>query len=184
MTVGTGDDSDLVLDMRDIGMRFGEAWVLQHVNFGVRRGEVHALVGHNGAGKSTLMKIALGGQAPTEGNVTINGRPLTFSRPAESRLLGLGMVLQERSLIRTLSGLDNIFLNAERTNRFGIVQRRAEEREAAGLCQRVGISSSVLRKTVSEMSPVQQELVEIAKALRLARDVLVLDEPTAPLAER
>ena len=184
MTVGTGDDSDLVLDMRDIGMRFGEAWVLRHVDFGVRRGEVHALVGHNGAGKSTLMKIALGGQAPTEGSVTINGTPLTFSRPAESRLLGLGMVLQERSLIRTLSGLDNIFLNAERTNRFGIVQRRAEEREAAGLCQRVGISRSVLRKTVSEMSPVQQELVEIAKALRLARDVLVLDEPTAPLAER
>jgi ribose transport system ATP-binding protein len=184
MTVGTDDGSDLVLDMRDIGMRFGEAWVLRHVDFSVRRGEVHALVGHNGAGKSTLMKIALGGQAPTEGGVTINGTPLTFSRPAESRLLGLGMVLQERSLIRTLSGLDNIFLNAERTNRIGIVQRRVEEREATDLCQRVGISRSVLRKTVSEMSPVQQELVEIAKALRLARDVLILDEPTAPLAER
>jgi ABC-type sugar transport system ATPase subunit len=102
------------------------------------------------------MKIALGGQEPTEGTVTIAGTPLTFSRPAESRRLGLGMVLQERSLIRTLSGLDNIFLNAERTSRIGIIQRRAEEREAAGLCQRVGISRSVLRKTASEMSPVQQ----------------------------
>ena len=183
MTGDTGDDSELVLDMRDVGMRFGEAWVLQHVDFGVRRGEVHALVGHNGAGKSTLMKIALGGQAPTEGNVRINRTELTYSRPAESRLLGLGMVLQERSLIRTLSGLDNIFLNAERTNRAGIIQRRAEEREAVSLCQRVGISRSVLRKTVSEMSPVQQQLVEIAKALRLARDVLILDEPTAPLTE-
>jgi ribose transport system ATP-binding protein len=165
-------------------MCFGEAWVLRHVDFGVQRGEVHALVGHNGAGKSTLMKIALGGQEPTEGSVKIAGTQLTFSRPAESRRLGLGMVLQERSLIRTLSGLDNIFLNAESTNRIGTINRQAEEREAAGLCERVGISRSVLRKTVSDMSPVQQELIEIAKALRLARDVLILDEPTAPLAER
>jgi ABC-type sugar transport system ATPase subunit len=184
MTVEVSGDPDLVLDMSDVGMRFGDEWVLRHVDFAVRRGTIHALVGHNGAGKSTLMKIALGGQAPTEGVVRINGQPLTFSRPAESRQLGLGMVLQERSLIRTLNGLDNIFLNAERVNRARIVRRGAEEREAAELCHRLGVSRSILRKTIGEMSPVQQELVEIAKALRLASAVLVLDEPTAPLAER
>src|SRR5438477_11371989 len=108
---------EFALDMRDIGMRFGEQWVLRHVDFGVRKGSIHALVGHNGAGKSTLMKIALGGYSPTEGSVRIGGHPLTFSRPAEARELGLGMVLQERSLIRTLNGLDNIFLNAEHVNR-------------------------------------------------------------------
>jgi ribose transport system ATP-binding protein len=184
MTVAGSDATPLAIDMRDVGMRFGEQWVLRNVDFAVRKGSIHALVGHNGAGKSTLMKIALGSQVPTEGTIDINGQSLTFSRPAESRQLGLGMVLQERSLIRTLSGLDNIFLNAERVNRIRIVRRGEEMREAAELCHRLGISRTVLNKTVAEMSPVQQELVEIAKALRLAREVLILDEPTAPLTER
>jgi ribose transport system ATP-binding protein len=175
---------ELALDMQGIGMRFGEQWVLRNVDFNVRKGSIHALVGHNGAGKSTLMKIALGGYAPTEGSVRIGGNPLTFSRPAEARDLGLGMVLQERSLIRTLNGLDNIFLNAEHTNRAGIVRRGQELEEAGELCRRLGISKSVLNRTIAEMSPVQQELVEIAKALRLGREVLILDEPTAPLTER
>ena len=174
---------ELALDMRDIGMRFGEEWVLRHVDFTVRKGSIHALVGHNGAGKSTLMKIALGGYSPTEGTVRIGGNPLTFSRPAEARELGLGMVLQERSLIRSLNGLDNIFLNAEHVTRIGTVRRRQELEEAGRLCQRLGISRSVLNRTIAEMSPVQQELVEIAKALRLGREVLILDEPTAPLTE-
>jgi ribose transport system ATP-binding protein len=175
---------EVALEMHDIGMRFGEQWVLRNVDFNVRKGSIHALVGHNGAGKSTLMKIALGGYSPTEGRVRIGGRPLTFSRPAEARELGLGMVLQERSLIRTLNGLDNIFLNAEHVTQLGIVRYRREREEAGELCQRLGISRSVLNRTIAEMSPVQQELVEIAKALRLGREVLILDEPTAPLAER
>lgn len=184
MNLETPSGPEFALDMRDIGMRFGEQWVLRNVDFSVRKGSIHALVGHNGAGKSTLMKIALGGYAPTEGSVRIGGNQLTFSRPAEARDLGLGMVLQERSLIRTLNGLDNIFLNAEHTNRAGIVRRGQELEEAGELCRRLGISRSVLNRSIAEMSPVQQELVEIAKALRLGREVLILDEPTAPLAER
>ncbi len=176
--------SQPALDMKNIGMRFGESWVLRHVDFQVARGAIHALVGHNGAGKSTLMKIALGGYAPTEGSVYIAGHRLTFSRPAESRQLGLGMVLQERSLVRTLTGLDNVFLNAEAVNRLGLVRTNKEMEQADELCDRIGLRRSVLQKRVSEMSPVEQELVEIVKALRLAKDVLVLDEPTAPLTDR
>jgi ribose transport system ATP-binding protein len=180
----TAAASDLALDMRDIGMQFGEQWVLRNVDWAVHRGSVHALVGHNGAGKSTLMKIALGGYAPTEGTVAIGGVPLTFTQPAEARRLGVGMVFQERSLVSTLSGLDNIFLNAERLNRIGIVDRRKETAEARLLCAQLGISPSILNRQTSEMSQLQQELVEIAKAMRLARTVLILDEPTAPLTDR
>lgn len=183
MTLEAQSAPELALDMRGIGMRFGEEWVLRNVDFSVRKGSIHALVGHNGAGKSTLMKIALGGYSPTEGVVQIGGHQLTYTRPAEARDLGLGMVLQERSLIATLNGLDNIFLNAEHVSRIGIVKRREELEEAAQLCARLGISRSVLNRTITEMSPVQQELVEIAKALRLGREVLILDEPTAPLTE-
>jgi ABC-type sugar transport system ATPase subunit len=177
-------DAEPALDMRDVGKRFGRVWVLRHVDLAVRRGSVHALVGHNGAGKSTLMKIALGGYEPSEGSVRIGGSPLTFSKPAEARSLGLGMVLQERSLISTLTGVDNIFLNAERTGRTGLVRGREQQREAEALCNQLGVSTSVLRRRVSEMSPVEQQMIEIAKAIRLARDVLILDEPTAPLTDR
>src|SRR6266851_2502841 len=117
---------NLALDMRDVGKRFGEIWVLRNVNYSVRAGSIHALVGHNGAGKSTLMKIALGGYAPTEGSVRISGRELTYSAPAEARRLGVGMVLQERSLIGTLTGLDNIFLNAEHVNAIGLLRGQDE----------------------------------------------------------
>jgi len=184
MELSSPTTTTLALDMQNIGMRFVEDWVLRDVVFAVQRGSVHALVGHNGAGKSTLMKIALGAVVPTEGTVKIGGADLTYSQPAEARNLGLGMVFQERSLISTLSGLDNIFLNAETVNRYGLVRQGAEAAEAAALCDQLGISRSVLQRRVSEMSQLEQELVEIAKAMRLARSVLILDEPTAPLTER
>jgi ribose transport system ATP-binding protein len=92
------------------------------------------------------------------------------------------MVLQERSLIDTLDGLDNIFLNAEKVNALRFVRRRSEAAEAEQLCKRLCISPSVLRVPVGAMSAVERQMVEIAKATRLARKVLILDEPTAPLS--
>jgi ribose transport system ATP-binding protein len=182
--VNSPQPPELALDMHDVGKRFGEVWVLRHVDYKVKPGTIHALVGHNGAGKSTLMKIALGGYAPTEGTVQVSGQTLTYSKPAEARRLGVGMVLQERSLIGTLSGLDNIFLNAEHLSRVGLVRTREEAAEAGRLCEQLGISRSVLKRLAMELSPVEQEMVEIAKAIRLARNVLILDEPTAPLTDR
>jgi ABC-type sugar transport system ATPase subunit len=176
--------ADAALDMRGIGMRFGDQWVLRNVDYAVHRGSVHGVVGHNGAGKSTLMKIALGGYRPVEGTVRVGGGELTFSQPAEARRLGVGMVLQEHSLISTLTGLDNIFLNAEPINRAHLLKRGEEVREAHELCDRLGIAPSVLRRQASHMSPVEQQMVEIAKAMRLAHNVLILDEPTAPLSNR
>jgi ribose transport system ATP-binding protein len=167
--------------MEHVGKRFAQVWVLKDVNVSVRRGSIHAIVGHNGAGKSTLMKIALGVEKPTEGEVRVAGQRLTYSRPAEARTLGLGMVAQERSLIRTLNGLDNLFLNSERLTSVGLVNIRKERAEIEALIREVGIHPSLLTTTVSDMSTIEQELIEIARALRLGSQVLVLDEPTAPL---
>jgi ABC-type sugar transport system ATPase subunit len=179
-----GTPSDLALEMRGIIKSFGPVPVLRGVDYVVRRGSIHALVGHNGAGKSTLMKIALGGHAPTEGSVRIGDSELTVAQPSEARRLGLGMVLQERSLISTLNGLDNIFLNAEHIGRGRVIRRRAELAEARTLCDRLGISHEVLDRRAADMTAVEQQMVEIAKAVRLASNVLVLDEPTAPLSHR
>ena len=170
-----------VLEMERIGKRFGQVWVLKNVNVSVRRGSIHAIVGHNGAGKSTLMKIALGAERPTEGGVRVAGQELTYSRPAEARTLGLGMVMQERSLIRTLSGLDNLYLNSEHKNATGLVDVRKQRAEIAGLLEELAIPRALLSTMTSDMSTIEQELIEIARALRLGSQVLVLDEPTAPL---
>jgi ABC-type sugar transport system ATPase subunit len=174
----------LALEMRDIEMSFAAAPVLQDVSFTLEPGVVHAIVGHNGAGKSTLMKIALGLHRPDKGEVFIGGERLDTADPSAARSLGLGMVFQEKSLIPTLNGLDNLFLNDERVTMAHSLRRRAEAKEAAGLCARLGISPSLLKRRVSELSAVEQQLLEIAKALRLASTVLILDEPTAPLGHR
>ncbi|WP_213451273.1 sugar ABC transporter ATP-binding protein [Rhizomonospora bruguierae] len=180
----TNDAAGRALDLRGVSMRFGEVRVLDRVDFAVEPGSVHAVVGHNGAGKSTLMKIALGVHQPTEGSVHIAGSPLTPAHPATARKLGLGMVMQERSLIDTLSGLDNLFLNDEKIGLTRAIRRRAQRQEALALTERLGISPDVLRRQVSQLSPVEQQMLEIAKAVRLAEHVLILDEPTAPLSHR
>lgn len=173
--------TDYVLEIRNVTKRFGSVPVLRNVNLRVRGGSIHAVVGHNGAGKSTLMKIALGAVSPSEGEVFVAGQKLTYARPAEARDLGLGMVMQERSLIDTLNGLDNLFLNAERRNGLGLVETRKQRQEAAGLLQELGIPSSLLSAKARDMSAIEQELMEIGRALRLGSKVLILDEPTAPL---
>jgi ribose transport system ATP-binding protein len=177
-------DDSFALDMSSISKRFGQTLVLDDVTFRVRRGTVHGLVGHNGAGKSTLMKIALGGVEPTSGTVRIGGTQLGYSRPAEARQAGVGMVLQELSLIPTLSVADNIFLNAEKTGRLGTIASRTQHREAAALLAELGIGSVRPAQTVGELGIAEQQMVEIAKALRLTRQLLILDEPTAPLSRR
>jgi ribose transport system ATP-binding protein len=173
---------DLALDMTGVSKRFGRTLVLDDVTFRVRGGSVHGLVGHNGAGKSTLMKIALGSVAPTSGTVSIGGTRLTYSRPAEARSAGVGMVLQELSLIPTLSVVDNIFLNAEHRSALGTIAARRERREARDLLLDLGITGISTSRPVGELGVAELQMVEIVKAIRMSRKLLILDEPTGPLA--
>jgi ribose transport system ATP-binding protein len=172
------------LDMTGVSKRFGRNLVLDDVTFRVRPGSVHGLVGHNGAGKSTLMKIALGAVEPTAGTVSVGGTPLTFSRPAGARDAGVGMVLQELSLIPTLSVADNIFLNDERLGRLRTISGRRERLQASELLRQLGITTIRPTRMVGELGIAEQQMVEIAKAVRLSRKLLILDEPTAPLARQ
>jgi ribose transport system ATP-binding protein len=171
------------LTLEGISKTYGAATVLDDVSVTVRPGSIHALVGHNGAGKSTLMKIALGGVVPSSGRVLVRGTDVTGAHPAVVRGAGLGMVLQELSLAPTMNGLENIFLGADKISRIGTVARRAERTEIYDLLARLGIATRLLRVPVYKMTVGQQHLIEIAKAIRLTRSVLILDEPTAPLDE-
>ena len=177
-------EGELALDMSGVSKRYGPTLVLDDVTFRVRHGSIHGLVGHNGAGKSTLMKIALGGVQPTTGSVSIGGKTLTFTRPAEARDAGVGMVLQELSLIPTLSVADNIFLNDERTGLLRTIRADSQRRAARDLLAELGLTSIPPSRVVADLSIAEQQMVEIAKALRLTRRLLILDEPTAPLSFR
>ncbi len=176
------DSPNLALEMLGIRKVYGATEVLHGVDLQVRPGSIHALVGANGAGKSTLLKIADGATAATTGRILVNGLERQFASPVEARRSGIGMVFQERSLLPDLSVADNIFLNDE-VSRAGWINWRAEVRESSRIFDRlrVRISPAAL---VGQLGVGDQQMVEIAKALRLATSVLILDEPTAALSER
>jgi ribose transport system ATP-binding protein len=174
--------SPFALELLGITKVYGATEVLHGVDFRVRPGSIHALLGANGAGKSTLLKIAVGAALPTSGRIVLNEQERHFSSPLEARKLGIGMVFQERSLIPDLSTVDNIFLNGE-IGKGGLIQQGAQLREARRIFGRLGVHISPAAR-ISQLSIADQQMVEIAKAVRLASAVLILDEPTAALTER
>ena len=173
--------SPFALELLGIGKSYGAIEVLRGIDLRVRSGSVHALLGANGAGKSTLLKIAAGATAST-GRILVDGIERHFANPFEARRAGIGMVFQERSLVPELSTVDNIFLNGE-ISRTGLIDVRAEALGTRKIFEQLGvqISPNVL---VGHLGIADQQMVEIAKALRLASAVLILDEPTAALTER
>jgi len=173
----------LALRMEAIEKTYAGTHAVGGVDFAVRAGEIHALAGSNGAGKSTLMKIAQGVVRPDAGSVWIGGHRMEHSGSGEARRAGLAMVFQDFSLAPTLSVLDNIFLGAEPVRALTLVDRDQELREASELLDRLGVVVD-LRAEVGRLGVGEQQMVEIAKALRLARTALLLDEPTAALSER
>lgn len=165
--------------MAGVCKSFGPVEVLHGVDFDLRHGEVHALLGGNGAGKSTLMKILQGVHRPDAGEIYVNGTGYAPQSPAEAASAGIGMIFQEFSLIPTLSVARNIFLGRE-PRRFGLIDDGAISRRAAELLRWMG-SQLDPGRTVNELPVGYWQLTEIAKALSLDARVLIMDEPTASL---
>lgn len=170
-----------ILEMQGISKHFGSLAALDGVDFSVRQGEIHALIGQNGAGKSTLMKILAGVYSPDAGQVRIDGQPVQFAHPRDALRLGIGTVYQDLSLVPKLSVADNIFLGRE-IGGF-LLDHRASIRQSAELLSSLGVTQIDVMRRVGTLSVAQQQLVEIAKVLAYNPRILVLDEPTAALAE-
>jgi ribose transport system ATP-binding protein len=175
-------EGQTILQMQGIKKSFVGVEVLHGVDLDLRAGEVHAIVGENGAGKSTLMKTLAGVHAPTEGTIRIDGEEVSFAHPAQAQAAGIGIVYQEFNLLPDRSVAENVFVGREPGKR-GVVDRRAMERETAKLLEEVGESSFSPRTPVRWLSVAQQQVVEIIKARSLNARILVLDEPTAALAD-
>lgn len=173
--------SEYILEMDDITKEFPGVTALSHVNFKVRKGEIHALVGENGAGKSTLMSI-LSGIHPYgsyTGRILYKGKECRFRHIRDSEGVGIAIIHQELALSPFMSIAENIFLGNERA-RNGVIDWDETHKEAVRLMKEVGLKEKHTTK-VKDIGVGKQQLVEIAKALSKNCELLILDEPTAAL---
>lgn len=172
-----------LLVMRGIHKRFPGVQALKGVNLEVRAGEVHALVGENGAGKSTLMHILAGVLQPDEGTIEFGGcANVVIADEHSAQQLGIAIVFQERSLFGSLSVAENIFAGRQSANRWGKIDRRALHGKSRELLDRVRLEVEP-DDSLELLSPAQQQMVEIAKALSVGAKLIIFDEPTASLTQ-
>ena len=169
------------LGARSVTRRFGPVTANDGIDFDAGRGTVHAIVGGNGAGKSTLMRILQGLDRPDEGSVTIDGRPVEFTGPADAFEHGIGMVHQEFMLVPGLTLLENLVLSSEPVDRLGQLDK-PRALDAARLLERQAGVVLDWDMTVDDAPVHVRQIVEILRLLYRGADVLILDEPTAVLA--
>jgi ribose transport system ATP-binding protein len=171
-----------VVSFRDVSKEFPGVLAVDSVDLEILPGEVHVVAGENGAGKSTLMKLLSQVERPSGGEIELSGERVDFHGPRYAQALGVAMVYQEFALASHLSIAENLFMGRE-PGRFGFVNRRAESEEARGLLERVGLRTDPDR-LVSTLTVAEMQRVEIAKALAIEAKVVIMDEPTATLAEK
>ncbi|MBJ9239279.1 sugar ABC transporter ATP-binding protein [Citrobacter braakii] len=175
--------SETFLQMSHITKRFPGVLALSNVDFALRKGEVHALLGENGAGKSTLMKILSGVYQPDEGDIVFEGQPVTFANPLSAQSAGITIIHQEFNLFPELTVEENIFIGREfcKNNRWRLDEK--QQRQAAiDILQKLNLNISP-DTLVADLTVAQQQMVEIAKAISVNAKILIMDEPTAALTE-
>ena len=175
----TTEAAELALELRGIVKRFGSLTANDGVDLELRRGEIHALLGENGAGKSTLMNIVYGMLTPDEGEIRVEGRPVTIRSPREAMAHGIGMVFQHFMLIPVMTVAENLVLGAE-PRKGGLLDIGAAKRRTRELSDRHGLRVDP-DAVVADVSVAQQQRIEILRALDRGAKILVLDEPTAVL---
>ncbi|HSL76561.1 MAG TPA: ATP-binding cassette domain-containing protein, partial [Candidatus Limnocylindrales bacterium] len=182
MTDGVGSSPPRVLEMRGIEKSFPGVHALRAVDLDVSAGEIHGLVGENGAGKSTLIKILAGAYARDGGEIRIGGERVEAAGPSEMIGRGVAVIYQEPSLAPHLSVAENIFMGRLPTRRLGVVDYRKLAEDTAVVAERLGLDLDPTVR-VATLSVARRQMVEIAKALSRDARLIVLDEPSAVLAD-
>ncbi len=172
--------ADVVLSARRISKSFSGVQVLFSVDFELRRGEVHALMGENGAGKSTLVKILSGFEQPTSGEILLDGAPVKLPANGAAEALGIVIIHQEFNLAEHLTVAESLFLGREVT-RFGVLDRRFMRAETRRVLDMLG-SEVDENALIGSLAVADKQMVEIAKAISRDARVVIMDEPTAVLS--
>lgn len=170
----------VVLKLEKINKSFPGVKALTDVDFTVREGEVHALVGENGAGKSTLMKIISGAYTKDSGTVEIDGKQAEITSPKQAETLGVSIIYQELNLIQRVTVAENVFLGRF-PKKMGVVQWKQMNSDAKKLFDELGIQMDV-KAMLRSLSLAQQQIVEIIKAVSVNAKVVIMDEPTSSLS--
>ena len=169
--------------MKGITKSFGTNYVLRGVDFTIKAGEVHALMGENGAGKSTLMNILTGLHKPDAGEIFIDGTQKQFDSPKEAEKFGLSFIHQEMNTWPEMTVVENLFLGNEIKNAIGWIDNKKMRTLALKTFRELGVTLD-LDEEVKNLSVGQQQMIEIAKSLLSDGEVIIMDEPTAALTER
>lgn len=171
--------SETILEMKDISKSFPGVKALDSVDFKLRKGEIHALMGENGAGKSTLIKVITGVYEKDAGLITLQGEPIHFKAPEEAQNKGIGTVYQEIMLCPNLTVAENMFIGRSHSP---VVNWKQMNEKAGQLLDSLGIPASPVQELTSCSLAVQQ-MIAIARAVDMECKILILDEPTSSLDE-
>lgn len=180
---GAVPNAEYLLSVEGIRKEFPGVVALDDVQFKLKRGSVHALMGENGAGKSTLMKILAGIYTPDRGAVKFKGVDIILDSPLDALENGIAMIHQELNLMPFMTVAENIWIRREPKNRFGFVDHAEMNRKTQELFARLNINLDPMVE-VRDLSVANRQMVEIAKAVSYESDVLIMDEPTSALTER
>jgi len=172
-----------ILELRGITKIFPGVKALDGVDFALKEGEIHALMGENGAGKSTFIKVITGVHEPDEGEIYLRGRRVHFSSPRDAQQHSIAAIYQHGTVYPHLSVTENIFLGHEKVGRFGVLRWKAMHREAAELLRALGSDISP-KSHMGDLTVAEQQIVEIAKAISTRARIIIMDEPTAALSRR
>jgi len=174
-------DNNVVLSMKNISMTFPGVKALQNVDFTLRKGEIHALMGENGAGKSTLIKVLTGVYTRDSGEVFLDGQPINNRSPEEAQENGISTVYQEVNLCPNLSVAENIFAGQEPRNKLFAIDWKEMNEKAHHILAWVGLEDIDVTRPLGEYSVAIQQMTAIARAVNFNCKVLILDEPTSSL---
>ena len=165
------------IELRNVTKTFGEVIANDNVNLTLKKGEILAILGENGSGKTTLMNMLSGIYFPDQGQILVNGQPVTIRSPRDSFDLGIGMIHQHFKLIPIFTATENIILGLKEQGRMNLAEKN---REVEALAAQYGFELNPEQK-VYDMTVSQKQTVEIMKVLYRGAEILILDEPTAVL---
>ena len=172
---------NIICKINHVTKHFPGVIALNDINFDIKKGEVHAIVGENGAGKSTLMNVLSGVYPADEGHVEFEGKQVHFKEPKEAQDAGIAMIHQELSLSPHMTAYENVFEGRMLKNKVGLIDRRAMIDACTKFLENLGVGHINPKSLVKQLSVSEMQLLEIAKAISLNSKMLIMDEPTSSL---
>lgn len=170
-----------MLRLTGIRKSYGAVEALKGIDLAIDAGEIVAICGDNGAGKSTLIRIAAGALEPSAGQVAFEGKPVAFTSPLDALKAGIATIYQDLALAPRLTIWQNVFIGAELTNKFGVLDKRRMRAETARYLGQLNIALPDVNGAVERLSGGQRQAVAIARALHWETRLVIMDEPTAAL---